>query len=276
LRQSRSGGGAATRFISFPVDITGGHGSSHEYLAPSSGQVELTTSSGPSPSDPSIYYPNSRDSRFLAAVGSLLSPDQIQLIGSSGDPGSLDGGYLLAHSFNISDGDFAKLQRDPGELRVNVDAGLFELERAGELPLREGARWSGGGDQLEIAELRWNGSNLQVKIRASVLSLIFAERDAGGRQMADSAVLLLANQNTNSAIVMEPGQSYWRPRTAGWISPFVRSEKMFDVNLQTQLGQSYTPESVGDWRNNSRLIIVRKQQLGRISVGGTVMINASL
>ena len=275
-RQSRASGGTATRSITLPVDLTGGHGSSHEYLAPSSSQVELATPSSTALTGPSIYDPKPRDSRFFAALESLLSPDQIRLIGASGDPGSPDGGYVLAHSFSMSDGDFAKLRRGPGEVRVNVDAGLFELERAGELPLREGARWNGGGDQLEVVELRWTGSILQVKIQASVLSLIFAERDADGRQVADSAVLLLANQNSNCAVVLEPGQSYWRPRTAGWLSPFVRSEKTFEVDLQTQLGQGYTPETADDWHDSSRLIIVRKQQLGRLSVGGVVPIHAGM
>jgi len=265
-----------SRFITFPVDIIGGRQSAGEFLAPSSSRVELATPSSSALTESSIYYPKLSDARFRAAVESLLAPDQIRLVGPTGDPGSEGGAYVVSHSFRMNEDEFARYQRGLEELRVGFDVGLFGLEHAGELPLREGAEWNQGGDQLEIVGERWTRNILKVKIRASVLSLIFAKRDSRGRQSGDSIVFVLVNRITNTAIVLEPSQSYWRSRTTGWLSPFVRSEKMFEVNLQSQLGQDYTPEAADDWRKNSELILLRRRQLGRLSVGEVVQINAEL
>lgn len=259
--------GAPRRNVALRLEIEGGSVSAGQFLAPVSSRSEFVNNRSTSLfTGLSAYWGMQRDSPYRLALESIFTQDGIELVSSSAKRWVEEGerSHVLAHSFELADRDFERLQPELEELRVTVDVGAFEFERAAELPLRDGAAWRDRGDRVEIVRVQSLNSILRIKIREQVLSQIFAPRNAYGRQNRHPWVLLLVDPEARIAIVLRDRQSDVRYQGASWMSPFLRHEESLDVDLRRVLGAKFTPASASEWREKSNLVIVRKHNLGSV------------
>jgi len=261
-----SRGSVPGRYVSSPIEIRCDELAENMFLAPVTSRVNLTGASSIAFENSSSHSVAPHDSRFSFALESQLSSEHIQLISDRGHGPPKQGRdrfHNVTNSFRMADNNFDELSSKLEQVRFAMDIGLFEFERAGELPLREGATWTDKGDRIEIVRVRATDSSLQVSIREQVLTQIFARRNAFGRNNRYPWVLLLANRNTNTAIALKQvSQLPTNYRGASWLSPFLRAEKTLSVDLITALRENFTPEDIEDWRLHATLIVVRKHNRG--------------
>ena len=256
------------RKVSVPIEIGCPNLGPGRFLAPIASRVELVTPSSTSLTGFSAYGIRPVDEHHRPALESLFSPRGIKIV-SPGDLGYYQQSHLLNHDFAMGDDRFARLSRDLGQVRVAVDIGEFEFRSAGEIPLRDGAKWQDRGDQLEIVKVKAMTDSLRLRVREQQLSLTFSPRNAQGRRHSYPWVLVLANRESKTAILLNRNDSPMRYRGVSWLSPFLRGDETIEISLRQALGADFNAQSAAHWLLNSTLIIVRRDYLGSLRVEGS-------
>lgn len=253
------------RRVSVPIEIGCPNLEPGKFLAPIASRVELVAPSSSVLTGFSAYGVRPVDEHHRPALASIFSPRGIKIV-SPGDLGSHQQSHLLTHDFAMGEDRFGRLRHDFGQVRIAVDIGEFEFRSAGEIPLRDGAKWQERGDELEIVKVRAMQDSLRITVREQQLSLSFSPRNAQGRRHSYPWVLVLANRETNTAILLNRNDSPMRYRGVSWLSPFLRGDETIEVSLRNALGSDFYAQSPEHWLDNSTLTIVRRDYLGSLRV----------
>jgi hypothetical protein len=251
------------RQVSAAVEIGSTNLLPGRFLAPIASRVGLVSATASHLTGLTAYGVRPADESYLPTLRSDFSQRGIEMI-LPGERGAPDHSHRLTHTLAMADDQFEGLRRDLEQISIAVDVGEFEINVVGELPLHDGAAWQDRGDELEIIKAQAMPDSLRIRVREQQLLLTFSPRNAQGRRHNYPWVLVLANRETKTAILLNRNDSQMSYRGASWLSPFLTGEEMIEVNLRYSLGGDFTPQASDHWLHNSTLIIMRRSYLGSL------------
>ncbi|CAN5262101.1 hypothetical protein BH23VER1_BH23VER1_05820 [soil metagenome] len=143
------------------------------------------------------------------------------------------------------------------EVSLQGKAGWFALEVAGELPLREGARWTGRGEEVKITAIPSDPSRLRLVLETREIRQMFdRERLAVSRGSAPPWAFVVVHPGRMQAVEAHAEAVRGLPVFKGF-SPLAGARLRFVLDLPTEPGRTPTAEDVGSWFAEGRLIILQ-------------------